>query len=286
MGRIEMRSRAIVDLVQLSESTFFADIAEGLTAIHENAARMAEGIRVLSEGKNYRAARILEALVQEESAKYLMLLDAVRCPRKPAERFKRQLQKFNEHLAKGLYADASNWSPVDFKEIRVNIDRECEEYYLDGPNDIDWIFENWIIRQREEAFYVDYVAEDDGTHQWWSPRRYDLGSFSIMGVPAVYRIANALQVSGVGRREALAIVADIWRPVHIQDSTHFSEIRSLNEKTIEGLSRAGLLLESGAGLRYEICDKWPFPMYDLPMKKTPVNKAKLREVQQRWYPDT
>jgi hypothetical protein len=32
------------------------------------------------------------------------------------------------------------------------------------PNEINWVFRNRILSDREETIYVDYVAADDGKH--------------------------------------------------------------------------------------------------------------------------
>jgi len=75
------RVRAFADLAQLSDAEFFASLAEGLVAIHENASRLAHGMETLKAAGNARAANVLETLANEEAGKYLILLDAVRCPR-------------------------------------------------------------------------------------------------------------------------------------------------------------------------------------------------------------
>jgi subtilisin family serine protease len=67
---------------------------------------------------------------EEEAAKFHILLDAVRCPRQPAEIFSRQLSYFNAHIAKGLYANYYKiFAPADLPEIRR---------YMDSSR-IDWI---------------------------------------------------------------------------------------------------------------------------------------------------
>src|SRR5262245_58429615 len=160
-----MRVKAIRDLAQLSDRDFFAAVAEGLPLIVTNAIRLFDGATVLSEAKHYHAARALTAIAEEEAAKALVLLDAVRCPRLPNERFSDQLARFNDHLAKGLYAKACMYRPTTLGELQGYINSDRGSLYLDGPNDVDWIFPNEIKHQREKQFYVDYVAMDD-EHSW------------------------------------------------------------------------------------------------------------------------
>jgi hypothetical protein len=52
----------------------------------------------------------LKLFVEEEAAKFHILLDAVRCPREPADRFSRQLGYFNQHPVKGLYAECYDFA--------------------------------------------------------------------------------------------------------------------------------------------------------------------------------
>ena len=97
-----MRVRAIKDLMQLGEPAFFAAIAEGLELIVQNVSRLYDGALTLAKASQPHAASVLQRLAEEEASKVLILLDAVRCPRLPADRLSRQLARFNDHLAKGL----------------------------------------------------------------------------------------------------------------------------------------------------------------------------------------
>ena len=99
------RVRAFGDLAQFQDKDLFAELAEGLAAIHENAARLTQGMETAKAAGNVRAARVLAALANEECGKYLILLDAVRCHRNPPETLVKHLAKAGEHLAKGIYAD-------------------------------------------------------------------------------------------------------------------------------------------------------------------------------------
>lgn len=96
-----MRARAIKDLSQLSDTAFFLEAAEGLEHIISNARRLYDSAVVLAEAKHGHGYRVLMSLSEEEASKFLILVDAMRCPRQPADRFSNQLARFNDHLAKG-----------------------------------------------------------------------------------------------------------------------------------------------------------------------------------------
>ena len=278
-----MRSRAIKDLTRFRDSDLFSSVAEGLASTYENASRIAEGARILNENQNIRGARILESIAKEEAAKYLILLDAIRCPRTRDDTLSRHFEKFNQHLAKGLYAEACNWKPRDFKEIKVLIQSQCDEYYLDGPSDVDWIFENWIIRQREEAFYVDYVDYDE-EHAWLSPKSYEDISLAApihRRSPSVVELVNDLHLVGFSKPDSLSIVAELWRPFSITDDTTFHDLRKLIHHNLLQLPGA----EVSMTVKTRIEETWPFPLYDLEMRQIPVSKTKLKEIQERWYPE-
>lgn len=282
-----MDPRRVVDIARLSDAAFFVEVAAGLPLIHENAVRIWESVLVLAERKHYRAAQILKTVALEEAAKYLILLDAVRCPRKPdMKKFSDQLKKFYAHLARGLYAEICDWRPADLRELRVNIERECRTYYLDGPHDVDWIFRNDILRQREEAFYVDYV-DRDGTHEWVSPKDSEVLSsgLSFGYEPSALRLVGALHKGGIGKPEALELIARIWRPKVFTDDSGYGELRAVTVETLSLLGEQGLLEANDQVVLSSIAELWPFPLYDFAMKDIPVDKKDLKDIQDQWYPD-
>lgn len=278
-----MRYRAIKDLARLKDLDLFSAVAEGLRHTHENAVRIAEAACILNERQNIRGSRILDSIAKEEGAKYLILLDAIRCPRKPEHRFSQHLDKFNQHLAKGLYANACNWRPKNYEQIKELIQSESVEYYLDGPNNVDWIFKNWIISQREEAFYVDYV-DNEGEHTWLSPKTYEDISLAApihRRTPAVVELVNDLHGVGFSKPDSLSTVAETWRPVAMTDGTKVQELREIIRRNLEKLVCPDLLTKS----KSRIEQTWPFPLYDLEMRQIDVKESKLKEIQDRWYPE-
>lgn len=281
-----MEPRRIADLAQLTDTKFFEEVAKGLTLIHENTTRIWESVEVLAKQKYFRTAEILKNLAMEEAAKYLILLDAVRCPRKPqSKRFTDQLKKFGDHLARGLYADICDWRPVNLKEVKEGIERECEAYYLDGPNGVDWIFRNNIKRAREEALYVDYVAYE-GMNQWLSPKTQEAVSARMFfSEPVAIHLVRALHEVGFSNPRALAVIAQTWRPKVFNDESDHIEFDAAVRETLAALEQKGLLELDGDDECSTIYDRWPFPLYAFPMKVIEVDKKKLRDIQDRWHPD-
>ena len=281
-----MRARATKDLAQLTDSAFYTEVAEGLGLVIANARRLYASATALAETKHFHGARVLQALSEEEASKHLILLDAVRCPRQPSAQFAAQLGRFNDHLAKGLYAQAYWWRPDTLGQLQEYLDHYREEFYLDGPNDVDWIFRNEIIHHREEALYVDYVAYDDG-HTWLHPGIYDdvaFGSF-IHTEPMALEIAGRLYDVGVSTPDALAAVAEVWRPVTMIPELQWTEIWRQNKRTLECLNQKGLLQERPEGDYQQIVDRWQFPLYALDLSLLRIDIESLREKQRHWSPD-
>ncbi|MBI1875267.1 MAG: AbiV family abortive infection protein [Acidobacteria bacterium] len=236
-----MKAKAIRDLTQLREPDFYANVAEGLGLIVANVDRLREAAIVLANSEHYHGSRILNTIAEEEAAKFLILVDAVRCPKQPGERLSNQLGRFNDHLPKGLYAKACNYRPGTLGELQhyLNIDRD--EFHLDGPNDCDWIFRNEIIQSREGQFYVDYVGRDDG-HSWSDPALLS----TYLGPspePASVSMSRTLFKVGLSTAEAIATVADVWRSFPLDFETPWSRIRDMNYRTLQLLEERGQLVE-------------------------------------------
>lgn len=275
-----LRERAIKDLSQLSDKDFFSEVSVGLKCILENAASIQRDAKLLGEHDRLHGCRILCLIAGEEAAKFFILLDAIRCPRVPHDQFARQLSRFHDHLSKGIYADICGMRPASFGEIATYVERERRDYYLDGPNDIDWIFRNSILQGREETMYVDYVETDEG-HSWLTPLGID---FAPMTELPGLRIASALDELGFTTPEALAVIAKQWRSAPMTDDFHWSHLRELNIKTMEDLASRRLLHDEPSEVSQVVIDEWLFPLYSLDMTPIRVNKNELREIQKRWTP--
>lgn len=283
-----MRPRAVKDLTQLADTEFFAEVAKGLRLCVANSLQLWRDARTLLMADRPQGFNILSLFVEEEAAKFHILLDAVRCPRQPADVLSRQLGYFNQHLAKGLYALYYNrFSPADLAEIRRHMDRERKALYLDGPNDVDWVFRNDILRSREESIYVDYVAYADSyveEHYWHSPdsRRMRIALWDRR--PKVLEVALALHGIGITRESALALVAGLWRAVLMDDTVKWPALRGFNVRTLEILEEKGLLRTRPNVVYQRVADHWLFPLFPLDLQELPVNPEHLREEQRDWYP--
>ena len=112
-----MRARAIKALTGLGDPGFFSAIAEGLGLVAKHGDHLWNAAKTLDDTGQHHAARVLALIAEEEAAKYLILIDAIRCPRLPQKRWACQLGRFNDHLAKGLYAEAAWMRPSNLRQL-------------------------------------------------------------------------------------------------------------------------------------------------------------------------
>ena len=283
--------RAIKDLCQLSDASLFEEVATGIGHVVEVVHRLDTAARRLSEASEHHPARILGNLAEEEAAKVLILVDAVRCPRDKQKEKSRTLGYFYKHLAKGIYAEVCKWSPADFAEVMRGVEHERVEHYLDGPSDVDWISPNHITQQRVDQLYVGYVRDDSdeegqGERYWVCPRNDDLFD-DLFGyqTPPVIDVTRALHRVGATAPAALTVVAEVWRAVEVRSEMRFDELERLNWRTLEVLEERGLLAAAPAEVNAVIRDRWPFPLWPLDLRVRKVEKEHLREVRRRWSPD-
>ncbi len=279
--------RAIKDLCQLADAELFGEVATGISHIVNNVNRLNSAAAKLSEDDNRHVARIVGNLAEEEAAKGLILLDAVRCPRNKSADRARTLGYFYDHLAKGIYAEACSWHPADFAEVARYVESERKEFYLDGPNDVDWIFPNRITQRREDDLYVSYLREDSddagqGERYWAYPRDDD--PFPYWTPPAV-KIIDTLHQIGATTEKGLAVVAEVWQAFEPKPATGIDVLESMNLGTVETLEQRGLLAVNDGTTNTLLLDRWIFPLWPLDLRKKPVERAKLRDIQNRWAPD-
>ncbi|NWG75665.1 MAG: AbiV family abortive infection protein [Rubrivivax sp.] len=276
-----MRARSIKDLSRLTDKKFFLQISLGYEQILKHAVSLDEGAQILAKQEHVKSNRVLSLIAEEEAAKCLILMDAVRCPRKPPELLSNHLWKFSSHLAKAIYSEACYVTPDNnnFAGLVKYVENECKEFYIDGQNDFDWIWRNRLEALREEAMYVDYVETDNGDHIWLLPLEHE---FYLEDTSFALSLAKALYETGCTSASSLQAIAEFWREITIEFALTFEELRELNIQTLDILNKRDLLQEQPQSAFSTIIDLWTFPMYSLPMKIVPSNKEELREILASW----
>lgn len=278
-----MKTKAIKDLSQLTDPYLFTQVSEGLNLIFDHMVSIEADVQYLIEQKRQCGFNILEAILKEEAAKFLILLDAIRCPRVPPDNFSKQLGRFNDHLAKGIYALIYDFCPGTFGDLYQMIKRECHEYYLDGPNAVDWIFKNEILQTREEHIYVDYIASE-GEHMWLTPKRYYLPEMAIFTSylrPQVVKVVTSLWRAGLAKPDALSLLANNWRALQMTDDFTWRQLRECNIKTLDNLEKNNLLTTQDEAVCATIINEWAFPLYSLDIRIIKVDQENLKATRER-----
>jgi hypothetical protein len=272
----------MANLASLHPTQLLSALAEGLRLVAEHVGAL-EQIASRQEGPAAaRAVEVLRVVSDEEAGKFLILLDVARAVETEPALKADQLRKAGNHIAKGIYQRAVDIRPADFAELLRFAKGLRASHYLDGPNDVDWIFRNEIEAEREEKLYVDYVATDDGD-SWYSPSRYDdLGPDYPSGA---VELVLAMTRAGFCSAEVLTTIVDVWHEFRPEPETHWRDCRELNQATLERIPVDIVDPELSDEDVSRILNTWTFPMYDVDLRKIDVKLEDLRERQRNWSPD-
>ena len=255
---------AIHGLDQLADCDLFPVLAEGIPLIVDNAVELAASAGCLYQACHWRPSEILRGAAEEEAGKVLVLIDYVRCPRSSEQRGK-FLRRFYDHVAKRIHAMACSYPGItSFGEMSEFVNREYQPWYLDGPNDIDWIFPNEITAQREHFLYVDFVREMSASAvSYWAAPNTPVGLASWNRTPDCVRLVQFLSKAGAGSADGMAAIADIWRGFEPCPDTDRGRLHRLNVDTMSRFAEIGGPIDEET-MRFVMLH-WPFPLWPLAM---------------------
>jgi hypothetical protein len=151
--------------------------------------------------------------------------------------------------------------------------------YLDGPNDVDWMFHNQLLSSREDGLHVDYVRYEYGA-AWSMPAGNDVLGFRA--ATAVQRLVIALHRLGITSRRGLEVLADRWTGQVIEHATRWSLVAKLNARALTRLDDDGAALP-GAMDAYgrRVISQWTFPLHNLDLIVSDVKLEDLQELRER-----
>jgi hypothetical protein len=278
-----MHARALNDLLQLPLPKRFDAIADGLGLLTEHVEQLRSDLVHVAEDKRPRGTAVLSVMSEEEAAKILILLDVVRMDQTDHKALKRQVARFYQHLARCIYAEMAAMRPATFGEVVALVQSMRPSRYLDGPNDVDWIFRNQLLTRREEAVYVDYLRDEDGSHRWTTPGSLDTAH--LMYSTSVQDLVGALDRVGCTSRGGLDIIAKVWAGKHLDRETHWQEAAALNREIVHALGEIGLARADATDEdRYWVIDRWLFPMWGIDVESLEVPISDLEAVRARHMP--
>jgi|TARA_R110002051_G_scaffold230170_2_gene292225 hypothetical protein len=270
-------------LCQLPQQQRLDFIAEGLPIILDSAQGFWAASQKLEDLP--REAKVLEGFAEEEAAKILILMDAVRCPPKLiSSKLNRIIGWFYDHLARLIYADAVNWKPMNLAQLREYVDRQRRGHYVEGYAG-EYIMPNWAVYERESGLYADVEAYQDDTLLWSEPRRSELDrSIFPSMTPGALQVAEAMQHLGLFSAQGLRATSEIWGSLEYRESEDHHHGRVLTEKLLTRLDEEKLILDTAEDRHVRtLYNEWQIPMYNLDFSIIPVTLEELQAEQEREY---
>jgi len=268
-------------LCQLGERERLTFIAEGLPLILRSAQRAWDAAKQIRTS-NGRESAILEGVATEEAAKILILMDAVRCPAKLVpSKMNRFVDRFYDHLARLIYAEAVSWKPTNLAELRGYVDRARRGHYLEGHAG-EYIMPNSTIYRRESRLYVDVEAYQDEALTWTEPRDPYIGLPFLSYPPPALRVAGAMERVGMFTPNGLKATSEIWGSLEYKEVEDHHDGAKLTEQMLKRLHAEGLMLDTAedgdVGVLYH---DWQIPMYNLEFSLIQVSLEELEAEQER-----
>ncbi|WP_040893209.1 hypothetical protein [Streptomyces griseoaurantiacus] len=276
-----MKPRDLVAVLNVPKAERLDLIAEGLALLAEHVSTLRDDLIHLQEAGRSRGAAVIDGLASEEAAKMLILWDVVRMGWTDIDAVRGQLRTFYSHLARGIYARLVEGRPADLAEVRGYAESLRHSLYLDGPNDVDWIFRNRVEADREESLYVDYVTSE-GDSTWITPAR--LSDLKLSSWPSmVIDLALALHRFGCTSKEGLEIIAKEWEGVSLDDDTHWAKVEAINKSILKKLGTAGLYSNNLTQVDVRLAlEQWIFPLGGVDFSPIKVTKTDLLAERERW----
>jgi AbiV family abortive infection protein len=245
-------------------------LIEGLAAIATNVRHIAAELDVCVDAQAYRAAELLRNIGREEAGKFLILIDSSRAPGSDQATISRQFDRAGNHLAKLIYAQVADYSIASQPELLRAIESHRQKFYLDGPNDYDWIFPNDLIAEREAALYVDLV-ESEGVLMWSSPHDDDM----LVTTPKSLQLVEAIMTTGIVSQPGLSILQDAWRGFDPTADTHHNEWVRRSTAALETFAAQHKVSDGWSNVAGFVVYEWPMPMVELDIDEVNVTAEEL-----------
>ena len=273
------KPRRFARLGELPDDQLFRELEAGLTLAAKNSNRLATDASRLADADSApgRPARVLASHAREEAGKFLMLLDAARCPRR---HLGAHLKRVGQHLPRLLYSEAAKIYPATFEELTRYIENNRPSHYLDGPEGVEWVFRNALLFWREQALYVDYIELEDRSCQWQDPDHFEGIDFTSLDISG-HDLVVALTEAGLHQAAALEILASHWRSFEPGPDTHFTEVRDRVATSMNALKSQDILKGDPASWQ-RILEHWSFPLWGVDTSEKNVEMSDLLEDRKRY----
>jgi hypothetical protein len=259
--KITFGGRQARALCNMSHSERLDFIAEGLPIMLQSAQGFWRAAETLESSQ--REAAVLAGFAEEESAKALILIDLVRCPKpEVGKRIGRIVKKtLYDHLSRMIYAKAQSWLSANVAQLQEYIDHERQGHYLEGGMS-EYIVPNWSLYQRESTMYADIEVHEEGIPQWNDPNRWS--DSTMMMRPIALDLVEALEALGVLTHSGLQAPSEVWSSVDFVNDEGPVEARELTKQLAARLDSEGLISDCGTEQHARLLfNHWQLPMYNM-----------------------
>lgn len=264
-----MKPRQFAQIASKRPAERWQLLADGLQLLAASIEQLLEEIAQANTAGAYRAGHLACNVAREEAGKFLVLIDVAR-DRGSQKQMHSQLRRASSHPEKLMYAQMADYSIGDSNEMRRAIAAHRDRYYLDGPNDFDWIFPNDLITRRESAMYVDLVEYEGGDLDWNTPPSptRDHPRRSTHLVVAIWR-------AGLTTLDGLFALGEAWKDFDYEENTTAAEWTSRTNNAVAHLPNS---IASDRDSAAFAAWWWPMPItrFDITM-----NEVKLEDVKAR-----
>ena len=272
-------------LCQMAQEKRLAFLAEGLPVILASAQSLWHGARKLHKDMP-REAGVLEGFAQEEAAKALIFMDAVRCPcRLIGSRMGSIVTWSYDHLARLIYADAASWRPTCVAELREYVDSSRKAHALEGEVG-EYIVPNWSLYERDSRLYADIEANESGELSWSNPIDGVFTSLMQGSHPISLQLVEAMAMLGIFTPGGVKATSEVWDQVEFADKEDPSDARCLLRELVNRLIQEGLPSDKATDQHVSTLARfWQLPMYNLEFTMKAVSWEELeaaREEELGW----
>ena len=253
-------------------------LAEGLPVIQESAEGYWKASLQLREFP--REAEVLSGYAVEEAAKILVLLDAVRCPKRLVPKHIGKIVGwFYNHLARLIYAEATGWRPTDVTELRTYVEELRKSHSVEGVVG-EVILPNLSLFMRESQLYADIACAEGGDPYWSAPSSVDMGMSSFE--PPALTLTKAMSALGMFSAIGLTATSEVWGATTFCASEDRWAALSLTRQLVNRLVEQGSPTRSATDEHFSaLFDLWQLPMYDFDLKLINVPLQELKDLQEQ-----
>ncbi len=181
-----------------------------------------------------REAEVLKGFTEEEAAKILILMDAVRCPKALIDsKIRCVVRWFYSHLARLIYVEAIGWRPIHIAQLRDYVYQHRKSHYIEADYSV---MPNWAKYERESRLYADIQSGEAGGPSWNDPNLIFQGSDPVTfasDVPLVLELVEAMAALGMFTSQGLKATSDIWDQVTFTATENEENARKLTSQMIE-----------------------------------------------------